>query len=269
MRNVIALIGIGPLVGCPPDPPEAHIQFVCLDAECSSMQFDAYESVDADDYAWYLDGALVSNAAELQLDIGLDTLREIELEVGNTGGVDTTTVYAAGLSLENVDPTLPQPAGIVLTVVAGIVACDTNAVITTVGGCFSAPATLEQRVRVRDVNGSHIHSLMYDKALDDVTQYGDAVGAAWQNLGAGGTLTFGPQGGPVNSSNYGSTQYRALATASQSHLTSWIPVASGDILEMRGRHLEYYEDPEQQALDALRIDCSSGSLSVALAPGDF
>lgn len=270
MRYVIAIAGIGQLVGCPPEPPVAKSDVLCLDTECQALQLDATASVDADQWEWYLDGALAGTGQIFQMDVGVDTLREIELVVSNPSGSDSTMLYALGSTLVPADPTTPDPGGIVASVVASVTACDTNAVVLTVGGCFSAPGPVEQRFRVINAQGTRVHSLTYDKQLDDVTAYGDAEAAAWQNVARGGALGFGPTGGPLTSLNYGSSTYPQLANSSQDHLTSYVPVLTGDILEFQGRHLTYLEDPELQPLNALRVDCSAGGRpTVQMVPADY
>lgn len=252
------------LTGCvdPPEPPVAHIDFVCLDADCAAIEFSGTESLHADTYRWQIDGVPESTDPTVQIDLPPAGLREVELSVGNDAGTDTQALFAFTTGV--VTPEEPEPEPPVSTIVAGVTACNGTAIVATVGGCFTGPMWLRQRVLTTDQAGATTASLLdYERTPDDVTAYGRAVGAAWLNAQGANTLSFGPANGQVGPTSYGPhAPFPSVAKLGQEHLTAYYPVSAGDLLHVELDHLTQVGGLVRRTTDTLELDCTSGGLQV-------
>jgi hypothetical protein len=279
MRPVAAILVTGFIQQCLPqppqvEPPEAHIEVACASVDCLVVELQGDQSPEADEWRWVIDGVDYGTDPVIAIDLPGRGLTEVELEVTNSAGSSATSVR---LFTTEVVP-LPGDDGSTggfdpawATVVVGAQACDTNAVVSTIGGCFTGPAPLEHHV-LRDRFGVVTRSvLVYDPVANNVTTPGYAVAAVWRNNHD--PATYPNHSANLNfynssASDYGPPPrpYRSIASGDQ--ITSYYPLGIGDILEIDFQHGVYFEDPQRTPLDRLRLDCSAGSLSVDVQPLD-
>jgi hypothetical protein len=242
------------------DPPEAVIEVTCLSPDCLVMELSGLASVDADDYQWFIDGVSYGTDDVIAIDVDTRDFVEVELVVGNSAGTDTDLQFLFTTEVTN-DATAVND-DIMAAVVAGATACDSLAVISTVGGCFSnsGGAKLEHVVdRVR-VGGGPARSIMvYDPLSDTVQTPGFAAAIVWER-------TSGSQQSLPSNVPYGIPPYRAVVGQGREHLTSYYPISTGEVLTFDLGHGAYYGDPAKRPLDTLTLDCTSGSLQVSATP---
>jgi len=269
MRTLAVIVPLAMLNQCLPDgggePPVAHIEATCLLEDCSVMQLSAAETVDGEDYEWYVDGAYWGSGVEMELDIEPRALVEVELLALNPAGSSSTSQYLFSTQVTSTQP-MPQPP--VAVVVIGAQSCGGYAVISTVGGCFTGPAPLTTDfLRIRNGQQQALQQFVYEPATNRVTNGGTAIGGVFRNSVFGAMQNYHDPSNLLQG-NYGPPPrtYRNVVGPAQDHLTTYWDMPVGDELRFNSGHLTYLGDPQLRPLDGLSLDCTSGSLNVTVQP---
>jgi len=272
MRSLAVIVPVAILNQCLPegDPPEAYIETTCLDEECLLLELSAAETVNGEDYEWYVDGTFYDDGVTTQIELEPRGLVDVELLALNQAGSSTAR---QNLFTTQVVTPQPEPQPPVATVVIGAQACGGYGVITTVGGCFAGPAPLKTDfVRISNGVQQPTQTFTYEPATNLVTNGGTAIGGVFRNSNFATTQSYyDPNTSPNHprvTNNYGPppNYFRNVVGPSQDHLTTYWDMPVGDELRFESGHLAYLGDEERTPLDALSLDCSSGTLSVTAIP---
>jgi len=278
MRATAAILVTGFIQFCVPQPPDveppiAKITFECLSDDCLVMELSAEESEGLEEVSWAIDGTDYGSDEVFAIDVPGRALLEIELTVTNTEGTDTTKrhVMTTPVYPNPVDPDPTWDPSTALVIV-GAQSCDSMAVISTVGGCFTGSKPLEHRV-ARDRFGLVSRSVLdYDPVDNALGSTGYAVAARWRNDHDQNNPNHSPTTMYFNSTaaDYGQPPNQPFlnlhGNGTTNHITSYYPIGTGDIMEFEFTHGVYLGDPDERPIDALRIDCSTGTMSVQASP---